>query len=396
MNTTRTIMLLPALLLLLLAGCASAPVKAERYFWPPSPEQPRIEWIGSYANQLELKGPGALSALVGEEDPVGIKNPMALAADGKGKVYVTDQQGKNVMVFDLVAKNVHILGGGAANVEFVFPSGIDLDEAGNIYVGDITKKEILVFDPSEKPIRTIGLADKVKSVGFFAIDRAAKRIVIPDIRGHKLVITDYDGKVLKEIERYPREVNPKDFKDAKDVKLEKRLKDGKEIYEVQDGFSYPNAVAIDKKGTLIVADTNNARLLRLTPEGEYLSMISKRGDAIGDINMAKSVAVDSEGHIYLADFRAARVQIHDEKGQTLLAFGQYSLDPRRVGGFYAPGFIYIDRNDAIYVLDKMAKRFHVFQYLNDAWLAAHPIKEEEIAKPVMDEGKKGEKKGTGK
>jgi hypothetical protein len=38
----------------LMVGCA-APQPVERFFWPPAPDEPKIEYIGSYVNSADLK-----------------------------------------------------------------------------------------------------------------------------------------------------------------------------------------------------------------------------------------------------------------------------------------------------------------------------------------------------
>lgn len=343
------------LTLFLLSGCASTPQKVkERYFWPPPPGEPKIEWIGTYSGQKDLSDNGVngvLSFLVGEDVFKQLENPATIAADGNGRVFVSDLQ-NGVMVFDFNKNDVHSLGGNTSEFLFRQPSGIALDENGNIYVADLSEKKIYVFDKNERPLRSIDLSEKAKSVGYIAIDRERKRIVVPDVRGHKLLIVDYDGTTIKVIEA---------FKDNK------------------DGFRFPSSAAIDPKGNILVADTMNARVVRFSPEGEFLSAFGQRGDNIGDFSMIKAVATDSEGHIYVTDAKSNKVQIYNEQGETLLAIGILSPGSGIIGGFYYPNGIYIDQNDVIHVVDKLGKRFHVFQYLNKAYLAIHPITKQTIA-----------------
>jgi DNA-binding beta-propeller fold protein YncE len=369
---TKSIGLSTVLLALLLSGCASTPQVKERYFWPSPPEEPRIEWLGAYGSQLDLRtdAKSIFAEIVGEEDPDSLRNPAAAAADGEGRVYVGDLAKNAVMVFNFNMKEAHLLGGSATMGLFKNPSGIAFDADGNIYAGDLDENKIFIFDKNEKPLRTIKFESPVKSVGFFTIDKVKKRIIIPDVRGHKVHIADFDGKLIKTIDQFR---------------------------EKKDGFSFPTSAALDPIGNIIVADSMNSRILRFTPEGEYLSTIGQRGDIAGDIAMIKGVAVDSEGHIYMTDVKANRIQIYNEKGEILLAIGKQSNDPRVVGGFNAPTGIYIDQHDTIYVTEKLARRFQMFQYLNSRYLALHPItKDTAIAKPMAEDVKKakGDEKKT--
>jgi len=69
--------------------------------------------------------------------------------------------------------------------------------------------------------------------------------------------------------------------------------------------------------------------------------------------------VDSEGHIYVCDSQQDLVQIFDESGRLLLAFGENGSEP---GQFWMPSGIFID-NDTIYVADTYNQRVQVFRYL---------------------------------
>lgn len=348
-------------LALTLAGCASsAPQVKQRYFWPTPPETPRIEWLGAYNSTSSLvltQNPFAF--IVGEESGDSLINPAGIASDGAGRVFVGDLAKRAVMVFDFNTRETHLLGGNAATDLFKNPSGIDFDSDGNIYVADLDRKLINVFDKTEKPLRSIDVSGFAKSVGFIAIDKTRKRIVIPDVRGHKVHIVDYDGKLILTLDQ---------FRDNK------------------EGFGFPTSVAVDANGNIIVADTMNARLVRFTPDGAFINFIGQRGDAIGDIAMVKGVAVDSEGHIYITDVKSNRIQVFNDKGEALLALGRQSTNPAEVGGFYSPTGIYIDKNDGIYITDKIGRRFQVFQYMNSRYIAEHPIASEAVvAKPVIED-----------
>ena len=92
-----------AITVLSLCSCATPQVVQQRFFWPEPPDEPRVEWIGSYSNVADMKvneGKSWLSAIVGEEPSVSLQKPMSVASDGKGKVYVSESEGSHVLVFD--------------------------------------------------------------------------------------------------------------------------------------------------------------------------------------------------------------------------------------------------------------------------------------------------------
>ena len=76
-----------------------------------------------------------------------------------------------------------------------------------------------------------------------------------------------------------------------------------------------------------------------------------------------TVALDSDGPVYVVEGLHDVVQILDTRGNLLLAFGRTGAAD---GEFYLPTSIHIDRDDNIYVADSYNRRIQVFRYLKDA------------------------------
>src|SRR6266568_1879749 len=345
------------LLALCLAGCA-APRVAERYVWPPPPDEPKIEFLGVYKTQSDLAEEGLAKLILGSDVSASLRNPLAITADGHGKVYVSDLKLNGVLVFDFTTRKVDMLAVESGQI-FNKVSGIAIDNDGNIYVGDTDLKRIVVFDKNEKFVSNIDLSAQAKSVGLFAIDKARKRIVVPDPAAHKVHIVDFSGKFIKTIAKHGG---------------------------TEEGFNYPTAAAFDPQGNIIVADTMNSHIERFAPDGTFLSLFGKRGDSPGEFAVIKGIAVDSEGHIYVTDSKANRFSVFTEKGELLLVIGTLDDADKVIGGMVTPLGIYIDQNDTIYMVEKNYARFQKYQYLNSAYLASHPItKDTVLAKPVVEE-----------
>jgi DNA-binding beta-propeller fold protein YncE len=91
-------------------------------------------------------------------------------------------------------------------------------------------------------------------------------------------------------------------------------------------------------------------------------MFGELGDSPGQLNRPKGVAVDSEGHIYVADSSFNNFQIFDPQGQLLLFVGQGGSE---AGEFSLPAGLSIDDQDRIYVADQGNSRIQVFQYVTE-------------------------------
>ena len=73
-----------------------------------------------------------------------------------------------------------------------------------------------------------------------------------------------------------------------------------------------------------------------------------------------SMAVDSLGHVYVADAVFDNIQVFDLSGRLLLNLGQSGSGP---GQFCLLNGIAISRDNHIYVADSCNHRVQVFQYV---------------------------------
>jgi sugar lactone lactonase YvrE len=339
----------------LLAGCAAEQQEVRRFYWPQLPERPRIEWKNTYSSQLDFPKTGFnafVAAIAGSEEPIRFNKPVDIKSNGEGKVYVSDPAAALVYVYDMNIGDVHMLGGEDAIEQFKNPVGLTLDDDQNIYVSDQEKMMILVFDRNEKPLHAIPLQGIVGRPTSMVFDSQRKRLLVVDIKEHKIVALSPDGTLLASYGKRGAE-------------------DGE--------FNFPVGVTTNSKGEIIVADSMNARIQILDADGKYLRKFGRRGDGPSDFQLIKSVAVDSDDNIYVTEGKGHKMLIFSTNGEFLLHVGGiYSaLNTGKVapGGFLIPQGISIDKNDTIYIVDQLNKRFQVFQYISDRYLQANPIPE---------------------
>ncbi len=343
------------LLALFAGGCAAPKQEVKRrYFWPPPPLGPRIEFLGAYSGESDLKKEGAQKfweSILGEEQHMAMTKPWGIHSDGKGKVYVVDTQERRVVVFDFNGNSVYSFGKDAYLDLFGRPIGITQDGSGNIYVSDASKAKVFVFTRDEKPLRAIGGGILKWPVGM-AVDNDLRRLYVTDVRIHGVAVFDFTGKHLFTIGK-------------------RGTGDGE--------FNFPTDVELDSAGNLIVADSMNARIQILDPDGRFIRKFGRRGDGVADFQLIKGVAVDrSTDNIYVSDGRGNKFLVFSKSGAPLISIGgQASLrDFKRVtpGGFLLPADITIDDDGKIYVVDSMNRRFQVFKIIDEEWLKKHPIR----------------------
>ncbi len=112
----------------------------------------------------------------------------------------------------------------------------------------------------------------------------------------------------------------------------------------------PRGVAVDLEGNVYVADLGNHRIAKFSRDGKALATFGKKSEQgsrapLDKFNEPSGVAVDSRGHIWVADAWNGRVVELDARGKGLQEWGgaKYS--------FYSPRNVAVDRMGNVYVAD---------------------------------------------
>jgi DNA-binding beta-propeller fold protein YncE len=333
---------------LCLSACA-APPAAPRVFWPPPPGEPRLEFLGVYYSQDNFPKTASerLAENVVGKPPMSLfQRPFGIAADGKGVVYVSDADERQVKVFDFNARTVSYLVKGKV---FTLPFGLAVDRAGNLYVADAGPPAILVFGPDHQPKFSFGSREQFDKPVYLAINEDLGRIYVSDGLGHKIAAFDMAGNPLFTFG-----------------------KPGAGPGELHS----PQGLAIAPDGRVFVADMFNARIQTFDADGNYLSEFGERGDRQWQFEAPKDLVFDSEGNLHVIDARKSALLTYRPDGTLLL----YTSSGKTASplALALPAAISIDQNDTMYVTDQINRRFARWQYLNAPYLQEHPISEEEM------------------
>ncbi|RKX81213.1 MAG: hypothetical protein DRP70_04765 [Spirochaetes bacterium] len=120
-------------------------------------------------------------------------------------------------------------------------------------------------------------------------------------------------------------------------------------------FSKPKPIGADSQGNIFVGG-KEFPLTKYSSEGAFIAILADRGDAEGEINYVKGIAVNSMDYVYATDSLNKRINIFDNEGNFVRSFGTAGSNP---GEFDDIGPIAIDSNDNLYVSDD-AQGVHVF------------------------------------
>lgn len=203
----------------------------------------------------------------GPADSASLNEPVALAIDMKGKLYVADQTNNRVRMIDTVTGIITTIAGTgeagyngdhmpATEAGLAGPSGLALDEDGNLYIADTFNGRIRKLDVQSGNIETIvgdgesfhyqpGMNEESLSV--------ARPYGIGFDRQGCLLITDSDNHLLRKWD--PKEKNMSVIAGSGIAQFSG---DGERARE--SSLNFPFGLAVDGKGNIAIADTFNHRI----------------------------------------------------------------------------------------------------------------------------------------
>lgn len=315
---------------IVLFSCAAPEKKIETVFYPPLPQQPRLQFLLSITDEEDIgKKPGALTEfLLGKMVSVKrIARPFDIGTV-KGKIYISDRKYKKILIIDLVKKEFDYIRDERMGA-LRDPVGIWVTENGYKYVADMARKQIVVFDNNDNFLRAYG--DKDQFDRPFDVAVYQNEIYVCDFKKHQIIVVDKDsGKTIQKIGSIG-------------------VEEGK--------FFKPSHVVVDKQGNLYVNDSFNFRIQKFDPEGNFVKTFGYHGDTLGGFARPKGLTIDREGHIYVVDAAFENVQIFDDiTTDLLLFFGGFETGP---GSMYLPNGIYIDYLNVEYFKKYADKDFNI-------------------------------------
>ena len=173
-------------------------------------------------------------------------------------------------------------------------TGVDIDSKGNIYVFHRNESmPIMAFDKNGKFLRAWGQG-MFKTTHFLRTDRDGN-VWVTDRGDHQVFKFSPEGKLL--------------------MTLGKKGVIGEN--ESTDAFNGVADLVIAKNGDIFIADgeSTNTRVVKYSKDGKFVSWWGGKGTEPGKFDEPHSIAIDSDGRLYVGDRRNKRVQVFDQKGK---------------------------------------------------------------------------------
>ena len=195
--------------------------------------------------------------------------------------------------------------GAGAEASFFHPSGVAFDGSENLYVGDFSTQRIRKITPGGivSTLAGSGKQGTADGVGTEASFKGPLGLVV-DADGN-IYVADTDNHLI-------RKITPAGV-------VTTLAGSGKPAFADGDGvaasFHRPHGVSLDKNKNVLVADTNNNRIRKITPSGVVSTLAGSgtAGNADGQGTEAQfknpnGLAVDDLGNIYVADCGNNRIR----------------------------------------------------------------------------------------
>lgn len=283
------------LALSLLSGCATAPVKlSDPLFYPPPPEQPRIQYLTSFSTELDIeKRPSWFEIFIfgKNENPKIIVKPYGVTLH-QSKIFVTDTVANSIEILDLTKKSFEYFKPIGMGGEWVSPTNVALSSDGRMFVADPGRGQVLIFNPGGKYLTALGSKEKSKPTDVKVFNN---RLYVSDVKTRLVQVYDLSNYSL--LHSIPAEG------------------EGKEA-----ALYSPTNMDIDSAGNVYVSDTGSFDVKKYSPDGKWLKTYGTHGDSLGQFARNKGVAVDREGRICVTDAAFENVQIFNSEGKLLLYF----------------------------------------------------------------------------
>ena len=322
--------------------------------------------------------------------------PIDVAVDSKGYVYVGERfNSGRIQIFDNSGKHVATFG---ESGPFAGVTGLDVDDNGHLYVSDsnnyiwrITYKvgkhiPYCATWPNCKPVdfsifETInwGGPGEIGWARGIGVDRANGYVYVADSNNDRVLKYNSDGQKLLQtwtndglmdtpvdaaVDRYGY-VYVAEQGGYGNYRVTKFNSDGTLIDTLVSGYGHGpgelarmEGLAVDHRGVLYVADTQNDRIQLFTSRASsasgrarFLSRWSSNGWESGFFHSPWSIAVESDGTAYVADAYNFRIQKFSSGGITLGEWGVNGTGPGEFSGSFGPQNIAVDNSGHVYAVD---------------------------------------------
>ncbi|MDD2699530.1 MAG: ubiquitin-like protein, partial [Arcobacteraceae bacterium] len=335
--------------------------------------------IGVNVTVTTLAGSGTATFVDGNGTAASFYNPNGVAVDGRGNVFVADRNNHKIRKITPEGVVTTLAGSGTATfvdgngttASFNNPNGVAVDGSGNVFVADTFNHKIRKITP-EGVVTTLagsGTATFADGNGTAASFNNPYGVTV-DGSGNVFVADTHNSKI--------RKITPEGV-------VTTLAGSGSSGFTDDTGtaasFYSPNGVAVDGSGNVFVADQDNHKIRKITPEGVVTTLAGSGTATFADgngtaasFNKPNGVAVDGSGNVFVADRNNHKIRKITPEGvvSTLAGNGAISFADGEgtAASFNYPAGVTVDSSGNIYVADKSNNKIR--KIVNETILSGTP------------------------
>lgn len=315
MKTKVSIVLVLATMVLFAFNACSPKVGSsisttERIFYPPPPNQARIQYLTSISSSSDIvkKQSSLQKTVVGELKGQPIYKPYGVLINDH-KIYVCDVSIGGLEVIDLDKKEFsYFVPKGAYQLKM--PLNCFADEQNKLYVVDADLHRIMIYNELGKYETAMGMDENINPT---AISIFENEVFVVDSENHRVNIYDKDTNLFKSY--FPK------------------------VSFGEEGYLYKPTNLTIANNRIFISDMGEGCIKVYELNGKYLKKIGRYGRNLGEFVRPKGVAVDREENIYVVDASFENIQLFNKDGQLLMFFGGHYSGH---GGMWLPTSVVID------------------------------------------------------
>ncbi|WP_243383803.1 NHL repeat-containing protein [Geothrix alkalitolerans] len=279
----------------------------------------------------------------------GFREPVRLATDSAGRLYVADPRLGTLTIRDEAGKFLTIRRG------LDRPLGVAVDASGRIFVCEAGKGRVSIFTPGWVPSGYLGQGD-----GEFQLPNHLQitpdgLVYVVDSLANQVKVYGPDNQLVRQFGTPGIQVGQ---------------------------LNFPTGLAVAPTGEIFVSDQGNERVQVFDANGAYLR---KFGGPIGMIGSnttfgrIQGMLADAQGRLFLADsYRGVVVVVNAATGAILGNLGSFGSDPGQLSG---PASLVVDRNHRLFVAAPGNTRVEIYGL--DAYTDPHILSADLTVKPTQ-------------
>ncbi|XP_013414490.1 tripartite motif-containing protein 3 [Lingula anatina] len=208
--------------------------------------------------------------------------PQDITVSERGVIYVTSEGEKCVKFYSNLDREENRSNGENNNLflnQLECPFGIAQDKEGHVLVCDSKQKTVYSFDTESEELVNMLQISEWECPQYIAVNKTNDTIVVSDWAAASVHIVNSSGDILAQ------------YGDCQNNN--------------RDPMNIPQGVCCDEDGFIYIADCWNHRIIMLDPDGKFVNYVAKETDGL---HFPQALATNSAGELLVAERHSGMIK----------------------------------------------------------------------------------------